>query len=101
MDWKELQDNTRALTGIAAQKLNEASDYATMLLKLKTAEYRRKSLYEEFGRTAYRYFTTDEEGAEGLKKYIKAIAVAEREVSALRAQIEQKKAETETKRNRD
>ncbi len=100
MDWKELQENTKALTGIAAQKLNEASDYATLLLKLKTAEYRRKSLYEEFGKTAYRYFTTDEESTEGLKKYIKAISIADREVLALKKQIEKKKAEAEEKKNR-
>ncbi len=101
MDWKELQENTKALTGIAAQKLNEASDYATLLLKLKTAEYRKKTLYEEFGQTAYRYFTTDEESADGLKKYIKAISVAEREVLLLKKQLDEKKADAEKKKNRD
>ena len=99
MDWKEIQESTRALTGIAAQKLNEASDYAALHLKLKTAEYRRKSLYEKFGATAYRYFTTDEENPEELKKYIKAIALAEREVLSLKKQIESKKAEAEEKKN--
>jgi hypothetical protein len=101
MDWKELQENTKALTGIAAQKLNEASDYAALLLKLKTAEYRKKSLYEEFGQTAYRYFTTEEESAEGLKKYIKAISAAEREVLSLKKQLEDRRAEAERKKNRD
>ena len=100
MDWKELQENTRALTGIAAQKLNEASDYAALLLKLKSAEYRVKCLYEEFGKTAYRYFTTDEEDAAGLKKYIKAIAIAEHEVRDLKGKIEKRKAEAEEKKNR-
>ena len=50
MDWKELQESTKAITGLAAQKINEMSDLASLHLKLKTSEYRLRLLHEELGK---------------------------------------------------
>lgn len=87
MDWKEIQENTRALTEMAAQKLNEASDLAALHLRLKTAEYRRRALYEEFGKVAYKHFTTDDNGAEAIAKYVEAITLLNREIAGLKKAI--------------
>lgn len=88
MDWKELQDSTKALTEMAAQKINAATDLATLHLRLKTAEYRRRSLYEEFGKTAYLHFTTDDNGTEAITKYVEAITLMNREISNLKKAIQ-------------
>jgi hypothetical protein len=69
MDWKELQESTKAITGIAAQKINEMSDLASLHLKLKTSEYRLRVLYEELGKVSFRHFTTDADQVEKITKF--------------------------------
>ena len=93
MDWKELQESTMAITGMAAQKLNEISDIASLHFQLKKLEFRLRSLYEEFGKTAYRHFTTDDNGTEAITKYVEAIALTKRDIIALRKVIKQKQQE--------
>ena len=90
MDWKELQENTKVITGYAAQKINEMSDLASLHLKLKTSEYRLRLLYEELGKTAYLHFTTEESRAERIKKFVEAIAVEQKSVADLKAAIREK-----------
>ncbi len=88
MDWKEIQETTKALTGIAAQKINTASDLAALHLRLKTMEYRRRTICEEFGREAYLHFTSDSNaGPEIISKYVEAIALTDREIANLKAAI--------------
>lgn len=94
MDWKELQENAKALGGIAAQKLNEATDTAALHLKLKTAEYRLQTLYASFGKAAFEHFTTDDgEGTEVITRYVEAIALQKREISQLQKEIRRRRAE--------
>ena len=90
MDWKELQENTKAITEIATQKFNEVSDLASLHLKLKTSEYRLRLLYEELGKTAYLHFTTEESRAERIKKFVEAITVEKKTVFDLKNAIRQK-----------
>ena len=87
MDWKELQESTKALTGIAAQKINEMSDLASLHLKLKTAEYRLRVLYEELGKTSFQHFTTDDSRVEQIKKFVEAITVEQKSISDLKNAI--------------
>ena len=87
MDWKELQESTKALTGIAAQKINEMSDLASLHLKLKTAEYRLRVLYEELGKTSFQHFTTDDSRVEQIKKFVEAITVEQKSISDLKDAI--------------
>ena len=89
MDWKELQESTKAIKEIAAQKINEMSDLASLHLKLKTSEYRLRVLYEELGKVAFCHFTTDESRVEQIKKFVEAIAVEQQTVTDLRATIKQ------------
>ncbi len=89
MDWKELQESTKAIKEIAAQKINEMSDLASLHLKLKTSEYRLRVLYEELGKVAFCHFTTDESRVEQIKKFVEAIAVEQQTVADLRATIKQ------------
>ncbi len=88
MDWKELQENTKALAGIAAQKLNTVSDLAALHLRLKTLESRQRALYEDFGKHAYLHFTTDDNGAQTLAKFVEAITLLNREIVGLRKTIQ-------------
>lgn len=87
MDWKELQENTKAITDIAAQKINDMSDLASLHLKLKTAEYRLRMLHEELGKTAYRHFTTDDSRVEQIKKFVEAITVEQKSITNLKKAI--------------
>ena len=96
MDWKDLQSSTRALTDFAAQKINIVSDLATLHLRLKTMEFRLRSLYEELGKTTYEHFTADEGDVNDLTKYIEKIAIVRREITALRKTI-RKMQETQQK----
>ena len=89
MDWKELQESTKAIKEIAAQKINEMSDLASLHLKLKTSEYRLRVLYEELGKVAFCHFTTDDSRVEQIKKFVEAIAVEQQTVTDLRAMIKQ------------
>ena len=89
MDWKELQESTKAIKEIAAQKINEMSDLASLHLKLKTSEYRLRVLYEELGKVAFCHFTTDESRVEQIKKFVEAIAVEQQTVTDLRTMIKQ------------
>lgn len=96
MDWKELQENAKVLGGLAAQKLNEATDTAALHLKLKTAEYRLQTLYASFGKAAFEHFTEDDgAGAEVITKYVEAIALQKREVARLKEVIRQRREEKE------
>ncbi len=96
MDWKELQENTKAITEIAAQKFNEMSDLASLHLKLKTSEYRLRVLYEELGKVSFRHFTTDDSRIEQIKKFVEAIAVEQKTASDIRSAIRQTQ-ETQSK----
>ena len=87
MDWKELQDNTRALTDFAAQKINEVSDMASMHLKLKTMEYRLRGLYEELGKCSYDHFTKDDSGVESITRYVEAITILRHRIQAQKKAI--------------
>jgi hypothetical protein len=87
MDWKEIQEGTKALTDIAAQKINEMSDLASLHLKLKTAEYRLRVLYEELGKTAFEHFTTENSRVDRIKKFVEAITVEQKSVSELKLAI--------------
>ena len=94
MDWKELQESTKAIKGLAAQKINEMSDLASLHLKLKTSEYRLRVLYEELGKVSYRHFTTDDSRVEQIKKFVEAITVEQQTVTELRAIIRQSQEES-------
>ena len=87
MDWKELQESTKAITGIAAQKINEMSDLASLHLKLKTSEYRLRVLYEELGKVSFQHVTTDDSRIEQIKKFVEAITVEQKTASDLRRAI--------------
>ncbi len=96
MDWKEFQENTKILTGIAAQKINEASDLAALHLRLKTLEHRNRALYEEFGKQSYRHFTTEEGNVETIAKFVEAITLSNREIRALKREIEARRSKKES-----
>lgn len=88
MDWKELQESTKAITELAAQKLNEMSDLASLHLKVKTSEHRLRILYEELGKISYKHFTTEEDQIEKIRKFVEAIAIEQKSISDLRDTIQ-------------
>ena len=100
MDWKEIQEGTKALAGIAAQKINEASDLASLHLKLKTAEYRLRVLYEELGKLTFAQVRGEAaEGAEArVAELVEMIEGKLAEQQAIREELDRRKAEKEAKR---
>lgn len=88
MTWKEFQEQTRQLTDAAAEKLGSATDLAVLKLQLRTEKTRLRSAYEEFGEIAYLSFTSeDEDGAEALAEYIKAITLMREQISRMEQEI--------------
>lgn len=88
MNWKDLQDRTRSLTDIAADRLGNATDLAVLRLQLRTEKTRLRAAYEEFGEIAYLSFTSDDEdGAEVLAEYIKAITLIREQIETLEGRV--------------
>ena len=91
MDWKEFTEYTKSLTDMAAHKLGEVTDLATLHIRCKTAERRLTLLYEELGRVSYRHFTMDDHLTEDITKYIEGITLLRREIADLKKEIQQRK----------
>lgn len=90
MTWEEIGTKTRQATGSAAEKLGSMADLAVLKLRLRTENMRLRSAYEDFGEIAYLSFTSDDEdGADALAEYIKAITLIKEQISALEKQISQ------------
>lgn len=88
MTWREFQSRTRQLTDVAAEKLNSAADLAVLRLQLRTEKSRLRSAYEEFGEISYLSFLSeDEDGAEALAEYMKAITLIKGRIDELEQQI--------------
>lgn len=88
MTWDELSAKTRQATESAAEKLGAMTDLAVLKLQLRTENARLRSAYEEFGEVAYLSFTSeDEEGAEVLAEYIKAITLTKKNIASIEQQI--------------
>lgn len=88
MTWEELGARTKKATGSAAEKLGSMADLAVLKLQLRTEKIRLRSAYEDFGEIAYLSFTSeDEDGAEALAEYIKAITLIREQISTLEGQI--------------
>ncbi len=91
MDWKEFTEYTKTLTDMAAQKLGEVTDLATLHVRCKTAERRLDQLYEDFGRVSYRHFTMDDSLTADITKYVEGITLLRREIAALKKEIRQRR----------
>lgn len=95
MTWREFQEQTRQFTDAAAEKLGNATDLAVLRLQLRTERTRLRSAYEDFGELAYLSFTSeDEDGAEALAEYIKAITLMRGQIAELEKQLRDKKAQS-------
>ena len=90
MTWEEFGAKTRQATGSAAEKLGSMADLAVLKLQLRTEKMRLRSAYEDFGEIAYLSFTSeDEDGADALAEYIKAITLIKEQIATLEQQIKQ------------
>lgn len=87
MTWEEFRENAKAISGIAAQKISEATDLAALRVRLATVEYQLKNEYAAFGKLSYLHFTSDASTPEELARHVEAIALLQKEAEALRAAI--------------
>ena len=88
MTWKEFQEQTKQITDAAAEKLGTATDLAVLRLQLRTEKTRLRSAYEDFGEIAYLSFTSeDEDGAEALAEYIKAITLIREQIAKMNRKL--------------
>lgn len=91
MTWDELSAQTRKATETAAEKLGAFTDLAVLKLQLRTEKARLRTAYEEFGEIAYLSFTSeDNDAAEVLAEYIKAISLTKSTIASLEQEIQKK-----------
>lgn len=84
MTWEEFRAQARALAGMAAEKISDATDIAALRVRLATAEYQLKNAYAEFGKASYEHFTSDASSPEELAKQVEKITLLRKEADALR-----------------
>ena len=95
--WTKIKEGIGSMAGKAKKRTGELMDEASMQLKLKALDSRKKKLYEQLGRLTYRQLKSQESQAEKISDTIAAIdrtRAKEREISdALEAAKLQRAAE--------
>lgn len=92
MSWESFCSSFKKAVGTAADKINQTTDLAALQVKLGVAEHKLNEAYAEFGRIAYRHFTTEEGSVEDLPAKMTQVEAAHKAVRDLEAQIEACKA---------
>ncbi len=88
MTWDEFRQQARAVAGMAAEKISDATDLAAMRVRLATVEYQLKGAYAAFGKASYEHFTADGSSPEELAKQVEQITLLRSKADALRAAIQ-------------
>ena len=96
MTWDEFYSNFKRTVGIAADKINQTADLATLQVKLSLQERKLEEAYAALGRVAYEHFLNEGDKIEAITAAMEAVDAEMKKVAALKAQMERLKAE-ETK----
>ncbi|MBE6554493.1 MAG: hypothetical protein E7666_09150 [Ruminococcaceae bacterium] len=89
MSWESFCSSFKKAVGTAADKINQTTDLATLQVKLGVAEHKLNEAYAQFGRAAYRHFTTEEGSVDKISKGLEQVEAAQKAVRDLEIQIEQ------------
>ncbi len=87
MSWESFCSSFKKAVGTAADKINQTTDLATLQVKLGVAEHKLNEAFAQFGRVAYRHFTTEEGSVDALSEEMTQVEAAQKVVADLEAQI--------------
>ena len=96
-DWKKIRKNVGTATNKAIEKTGELADMASMHVKLKTLEAKRKEQYAKLGKLTYRQLKSGESQAEKIAPVIEELDALQEKVFAVVADIERAKKERAAK----
>ena len=94
-DWKKLKRN---IGRTAMEKTEELADMASLQIKLKTLDAKRKEQYAKLGKLTYRQIKSGESQAEKIAPIIDELDTLKEKLNALVAEIEAAKKEREAKK---
>ena len=87
MTWDEIYSKARKTVSKAADKLNQATDLATLQVKLSLSERKLDEEYAALGKIAYRHFVEEKSSAEEVASAIASVQAAQLEVDDYKKQI--------------
>ncbi|MBR2019774.1 MAG: hypothetical protein IKA05_05185 [Clostridia bacterium] len=93
MSWDEFCSKVKEKVGIAADKINQTADLATLQVKLSLQERKLEEAYTALGKLAYAHFLSQEDKTEAITAAMDAVDAEMKQVEALKSQIEAVKAD--------
>ncbi|MBQ2734996.1 MAG: hypothetical protein IJF33_04110 [Clostridia bacterium] len=88
MTWDEFYSSLKKKVGIAADKINQTADLATLQVKLSLQEHKLEEAYAALGKVAYEHFLNEGDKIEAITAAMEAVDAEMKKVAALKAQIE-------------
>ena len=93
MTWDEFYSSLKKKVGIAADKINQTADLATLQVKLSLQERKLEEAFAALGRVAYEHFLSECDKIEAITVAMDQVNAEMKKVAELKAQIEALKAE--------
>lgn len=93
MSWNEFYAKVKEKAGVAADKINQTADLATLQVKLSLQEHKLEEAYAAFGKLAYEHFLSDTDKTEALSAAMEAVDAEMKKVAKLQEQIRELKTE--------
>ena len=91
VNWKKVRKNVGRVTNKALEKTGEIADMASMHIKLKTLEAKRKEQFAILGKLTYRQIKTGESQAEKIAPVIEELDALREKILAAVTDIESAK----------
>lgn len=106
MTWDEFYSSLKKKVGIAADKINQTADLATLQVKLSLQERKLEEAYAALGKVAYEHFLNEGDKIEAITAAMEAVDAEMKKAADLKAQIEavktaEPKAKTESTESDD
>ena len=93
MSWDDFYSKVKETAGLAADKINQTADLATLQVKLSLQERKLEEAYADFGKIAYEHFLGDADKTEALSAEMEKVNAEMKKVAKLKAQIKELKQE--------
>ena len=93
MSWDNFYNTVKQTAILAADKINQTADLATLQVKLSLQERKLEEAYTALGKLAYAHFLSQEDKTEAITAAMDAVDAEMKQVEALKSQIEAVKAD--------
>lgn len=97
-DWKKIKSTVGRTANKAVEKTEEIADMASMHIKLKALEAKRKEQYAQLGKLTYRQIKSGESQAEKIAPVIEELDALGEKLKEVIAEIEAAKKQREEKK---